>query len=53
MKNELFKLSDAEYFAADAVNASSLKQFAKSPAHYKAYLNAPNKKTNAFIKWYL
>ena len=48
MKNELFKLSDAEYFAADAVNASSLKQFAKSPAHYKAYLNAPNKKTNAF-----
>ena len=48
MKNELFKLSDAEYFAADAVNASSLKQFAKSPAHYKAYKEKGSKRTKAY-----
>ncbi len=46
--NQLHKLSDEEYFSAKGVNASSLKEFAKSPAHYKAYLDAPSKSSKAF-----
>ncbi|MCP4266554.1 MAG: hypothetical protein GY777_13435 [Candidatus Brocadiaceae bacterium] len=44
----LKKITDKEYFAAEGLNASSLKQFAKSPAHYKASLIAPEKKSTAF-----
>jgi len=44
----LKKITDKEYFAAKGLNASALKQFAKSPAHYKASLIAPEKKSTAF-----
>ena len=38
----LKKITDKEYFGADQyLNASALKQFAKSPAHYLAYTMAP------------
>ena len=47
-QNELIKITDKEYFSAEGLNASSLKEFAKSPAHYKAYKEAPNKKSKAF-----
>jgi len=47
-QNELIKITDKEYFAAEGLNASKLKQFAKSPAHYKAGLEAPNKRSTAF-----
>jgi len=42
------KITDKEYFAAEGLNASALKQFAKSPAHYKASLTAPEKRSAAF-----
>ncbi len=44
----LKKITDKEYFAAEGLSASALKQFAKSPAHYKASLTAPEKKSTAF-----
>ena len=45
----LKKITDKEYFGADMyLNASALKQFAKSPAHYKAYINAPSVRKKAF-----
>lgn len=44
----LKKITDKEYFSAEGLNASALKQFAKSPAHYKASLTAPEKKSTAF-----
>jgi len=47
-QNELIKITDKEYFAAEGLNASKLKQFAKSPAHYKAGLEAPSKRSTAF-----
>ncbi len=42
------KMPDEEYFAYDAVNASSLKEFKKSPAHYKTYLEKPAVYKDAF-----
>jgi len=44
----LKKLSDKEYFKAKGVNASALKEFAKSPAHYGAYLTREPVKKSAF-----
>ena len=44
----LKKITDKEYFSAKGVNASALKQFAKSPAHYKASLTEPPKTSTAF-----
>lgn len=35
----ILDISDKEYFKSEGVNASSLKEFAKSPAHYHAYIN--------------
>jgi len=35
--------SDADYFAYDAVNASAIKQFAKSPKAYGHYLQPTRK----------
>ena len=37
--------SDAEYFAFDAVNATSLKQLLKSPREYQHHLRNPKPKT--------
>ena len=39
--------SDADYFAYDAVNASAIKQFAKSPKAYGHYLRNPPAKTSS------
>lgn len=38
---------EAYHGLKDFVSSSQLKELAKSPAHYKAYLDAPNKKTAA------
>lgn len=46
--NELIEITNKEYFSAEGINASSLKEFAKSPAHYKAYQDAPSKSSTAF-----
>lgn len=35
----ILDLSDKEYFKSEGLNASALKEFAKSPAHYDAYIN--------------
>lgn len=35
----ILDLTDKEYFKSEGLNASSLKEFAKSPAHYEAYIN--------------
>lgn len=47
-QNELIEITDEQYFAADGVSSSGLKQFAKSPAHFQNYLTAPSKTSTAF-----
>lgn len=47
-KNELIKITDKEYFSANGLSSSGLKQFAKSPAHYQSYLEEPSKSSTAF-----
>jgi len=47
-QNELIKITDEEYFSANGVSSCGLKQFTKSPAHYKAYLDEPSKSSTAF-----
>ena len=39
----------AEYLALDAANWSNLKQYAKSPAHYQAYIQNPPEQTPAML----
>jgi hypothetical protein len=43
------KLSFQDYKAVNAANYSALKEFARSPAHYKAYLRQPEEITDARI----
>lgn len=38
------QISDKEYFSSVGLNASALKEFAKSPAHYQAYVNKETRK---------
>jgi hypothetical protein len=40
-------MTRAEYEAIDAVHFSTLKEFARSPAHYKAALQSPKEATDA------
>ncbi len=40
-------LPDAEYRAAPGLAQSALKEFARTPAHYRAYLQAPSKQSAA------
>lgn len=44
-KNKFIKMTDDEYFSAPGWNYSSLKEFMKSPKHYKSLLDHPIKKT--------
>lgn len=39
--NKLLEITNAEYQSIEAMSFSSLKEFFKSPAHYKAYKNKP------------
>ncbi|MCP4989031.1 MAG: hypothetical protein GY928_24125 [Colwellia sp.] len=41
---KIVKITDREYFRSEGLNASALKEFAKSPAHYQAYLNQETRK---------
>ena len=41
---KIVKITDREYFRSEGLNASALKEFAKSPAHYQAYINQETKK---------
>ena len=41
---KIVKITDREYFASEGLNASALKEFAKSPAHYQAYINQETRK---------
>jgi len=46
---KIVKITDREYFKSEGLNASSLKEFAKSPAHYHAYMNrGPRSEPDAF-----
>ena len=38
---------DAEYRASDGLAQSALKEFARTPAHYRAYIQTPPKQTPA------
>jgi exodeoxyribonuclease VIII len=41
---KIVKITDKEYFRSEGLNASALKEFAKSPAHYQAYVNQETRK---------
>jgi exodeoxyribonuclease VIII len=41
---KIVKITDKEYFKSEGLNASALKEFAKSPAHYQAYINQETRK---------
>lgn len=42
----ILDISDKEYFKSVGLNASALKEFAKSPAHYDAYVNRTIRKAS-------
>jgi hypothetical protein len=42
-------LSHAEYMAIPALNASALKQFHRSPAHYQQWLKEPRRESDALL----
>lgn len=44
-----YDLTDAEYRQRPGVSASALKQFRRSPAHYKASVEQPQEPTPAFL----
>lgn len=41
-------ISNADYHALDGISKSGLDQVARSPAHYRAWLDEPRKQTEAF-----
>ena len=46
-KNTFLLISDDEYFAAEGLNYSTIKNFAISPKHYKYFLDNPQPATQA------
>ena len=47
--NKFIKLTDEEYFSAEGINFSSLKNLYKSPLHYKYLLENPVESTSAQV----
>ncbi len=43
----VYQLPDKQYFALDAVSNSDLKQMARSPAHYRAYKDDPDRQKDS------
>ena len=49
MKPGIHLLPDSEYFAADGINSSGLKEIRRSPAHFKYRLDNPKEPTPAML----